>query len=147
MKFQIFAFFSSLFLFIVLNVAYTPVFAQDSAAAPEPSANSLDQPGFTFSLDSIVSDKIKGSQQTKWVRGGVNYFLERVITLMATLIGSVSLLMMMFGGFKMLTSVGNETEYKKGIDIIKSAAKGIAFALGAYILVTLVQILIRSIYA
>ena len=65
---------------------------------------------------------------------------------MAGVVGGLSILMMSIGGFMILSSAGDENMVNKGKGYIKYSLIGLTAALGAYILVTAVQILIKSIY-
>ncbi len=111
----------------------------------------IDSPDFMFSLSgsggghdtSIVHPDINPQN---WIRGGINYIFERVIGLMAAVIGGLSILVMSIGGFMILMSAGEEGQVTKGKGYIWGGLKGLVFTLGAYILVTAVQILIKSIY-
>ena len=98
---------------------------------------------FTFDLGAITNTNIK---KKNWVEQGVNYFFERIIAIMAAVAGSVAVLMMSIGGFRMIASAGDETAYKNGRSMIVRSAIGLVFVLGAYLLVVTVQLLIKSIY-
>lgn len=139
----------TLMLVILLGLHLVPsgfmvgdVFAQ---AAPLPG-ETLDDPTFMFDLSSITHEGIEGSVRQGWIRSGINYFLERIIGFLAAIIGSLSVLVLVIGGFLMLSSAGNETQYEKGKNLSKYALIGLVLTLSAYILVMLVQLLIRSIY-
>lgn len=106
----------------------------------------LDSEYFTFDVGVVTDDAITGSVTQRWIRGGANYFFGRVIGLMAGVIGGLSVLMMTYGGFLILTSAGSD-QYDKGVDYIKYSAIGLAVVLSAYIIVNAVQLLIQSIYA
>jgi hypothetical protein len=114
----------------------TRVFAADATQPGDISSQE-----YTFDLNPIAPP---GTQRASWLQKGANYFAERAITVMATLAGSFAVLLMVFGGFQMITSVGDEG-YEKGKKKILYAIIGLAAVLGAYILVTTVQILIKSI--
>lgn len=107
-----------------------------------PPASSLESAEFKFDLGGITNTSIKKSN---WMQKGINYFIERGITILATLAGSVAVLMMVWGGFQMITSAG-EDGYKHGVETIQRATLGLVFVLGAYLLVVTVQLLIKSIY-
>ncbi|MBN2096134.1 hypothetical protein JW752_01910, partial [Candidatus Peregrinibacteria bacterium] len=82
-----------------------------------------------------------------WIERGINYLFERGITIMAATAASAAVLMMSMGGFMMLASAGRQDMYDKGKSYIFKAIIGLAFVLGAYVLVTTVQLIIKSIYA
>ena len=127
---------------LLLSIGST-AFAQGN---PPPNEN-LDSPGFTFNVSSITFEGIDGSVRQQWIRGGVDYFFGRAVSLLASLIGTAAVLMMSVGGFLMLSSAGNESQYEKGKNFVKFSLIGLAVALSAYILVTLVQLLVVSLYA
>ena len=100
-----------------------------------------------FDLSAITHEGIEGSTRQSWIRRGINYFFERAIGFMAAIIGSLAVLMLSLGGFLMLSSGGDETNYEKGKNYAKFALIGLGVTLMAYVLVTLVQLLVTSIYA
>lgn len=114
-------------------------------AADTPQGESLDDPGFMFDLSVITHEDITGGEKQNWIRKGINYIFERVIGLLVASIGGFSILMMSYGGFLIITSAGGPL-YDKGKTIVKYSILGLTVALLAYILVTAVQILIKSIY-
>ena len=120
------------------------VYAQDPTQPPP--GESLESESFMFELGTITHEAIKGSTRQSWIREGINYFFERIIGFLAAIIGSLAVLMLMVGGFLMLSSAGDETRYEKGKNYAKYSLIGLTIALLAYVLVTLVQLLIRSIY-
>lgn len=130
-------------------IQYSDIQLVDTALA---QTGDLESPDFMFSLSgsggghdtSIVHPDINPQS---WIRGGINYIFERVIGLMAAVIGGLSVLVMSYGGFMILSSAGDENQVTKGKGYIKYALIGLTATLGAYILVTAVQILIKSIYA
>ncbi len=115
------------------------------AADTTPPGESLDQPSFMFDLSTITHEKITGSEKQNWIRQGINYIFSRIIGLLTASIGGFSILLMSYGGFLMITSAGGPL-YDKGKTIVKYAILGLTVALLSYILVTAVQILIKSIY-
>ncbi|MBU0577254.1 hypothetical protein KJ742_06960 [Patescibacteria group bacterium] len=106
----------------------------------------LSSGGFMFPLDVIIHEDIEGGSRQNWIRKGINYIFERVIGVMAGVIGGLAVLVMSIGGFMILISAGNENLYQKGTSYVKYSLIGLAITLGAYIIVTAVQILIKSIY-
>ena len=137
-------------LVLVISLLAMPtVFIAESPAvlaADPPSEGNIDAPSFMFDLSSITHTAIKGTTRQSWIRLGINYFFERAIGVMAAVIGSLAVLMMSVGGFLMLSSGGDETQYEKGKNYAKYSLIGLGVTLLAYVLVTLVQLLIKSIY-
>lgn len=68
----------------------------------------------------------------------VNLFIARVINFVLGLIGSVSLLMFVYGGLTWMTSAGSNEKIKKGRDIIVWSVIGLAIVFTAYIMVKFV---------
>lgn len=136
---------SILLLGLGLIAACILVFPEPTFAL-DPVGEHLDDPNFSFDLNSITDQGITGTVKQRWIRGGVNYFFGRVIGFLAGVIGGITVLMMSYGGFLILSSAGSEDQYQKGVDYIKFSALGLAAVLSAYILVNAVQLLIRSIY-
>lgn len=130
---------------VVFLVEVPSVYAEENPADPAPGED-IDSPTFMFDLSAITHEAIEGSTRQSWIRGGVNYFFERVIGFLATVIGSLAVLMLVVGGFLMLSSGGNETQYEKGKNYAKYALIGLGITLLAYVMVNLVQLLIKSIY-
>ena len=129
---------------LVLSLNMAPgAFAQSAIPSP---ATTLDSGNFMFDLTPITHEAIRTETRQGWIRRGVNYFFERIISFMAAVIGGLSVLILSIGGFLMLSSAGDETRYEKGKNYAKFAIIGLIVTLSAYILVTLVQLLIRSIY-
>ena len=115
--------------------------AQDTL--PEGDIGSQD---FMFNLNAVTHDDIESSAREGWIRRGINYFFEKAIGFMATVIGSLAVLTMAFGGLRIIMSGGDETAIGKGKQLVKYSLLGLGFVLMSYILVTLVQLLIVSIY-
>lgn len=134
---------------ILLAQAKPPASPPANPGTPStpPSDGSLDSTSFMFDLNAITHPAIKGSTRQSWIREGLNYFFARAISVMATVIGSLSVLMLSVGGFMMLASAGDETTYEKGKNYATYSLIGLGFTLLAYVLVSLVQLLITSIYA
>ena len=99
-----------------------------------------------FDLGTITPPGMESQERAGWISRGVNFIFERFITILAATVGSAAVLMMSVGGFMMLASAGRQDMYDKGKSYILKSVIGLAFVLGAYILVTTVQLIIKSIY-
>lgn len=138
-------------LIFALGLQLTPVFSFAPAVHAQqgqnpPPADNIDSGAFMFDLTNVTHQSIEGTVRQGWIRGGINYFFERIIGFLAAVIGSLAVLMLSVGGFMMLSSGGDETRYEKGKNYAKYSLIGLAVTLMAYVLVTLVQLLITSIY-
>jgi hypothetical protein len=124
-------------------------FADTPATAPStttPPSSDIKSSQFMFDVGAIQQVNIGSTTKQNWIRQGINFLFGRAISIMAGTIGSVAVLIMVLGGFMMITSAGDQTKYDKGKNYLIKAGKGIIFVLGAYILVTTVQLLIKSIF-
>jgi fumarate reductase subunit D len=68
----------------------------------------------------------------------VNALIARVINFVLSLVGSLSLLMFVYGGLTWMTSAGAADKVKKGREIIVWSIIGLAIVFSAYILVKFV---------
>jgi len=68
----------------------------------------------------------------------VNALIARIINFVLSLVGSVSLLMFVYGGLTWMTSAGKSDQVKKGKDIIVWSIIGLAIVFSSYILVKFV---------
>jgi len=144
--------FKNILIALVLVIALQAMPGVFSTSAPVAYAQDAMSDGdlgserFMFDLSAVTHEGIEGTTRQGWIRRGVNYFFERAIGFMATVIGSLAVLTMTFGGFRIITSGGDETAQGKGKQLIKYSLVGLGVTLMAYILVTLVQLLVVSIY-
>ncbi|MFH0854857.1 MAG: pilin [bacterium] len=65
----------------------------------------------------------------------VQYLIGRVIKVIMGLVGSIALLMFVYGGFLWMTAAGNDESVKKGKDILIWSVAGLAVIFASYILV------------
>ncbi len=62
--------------------------------------------------------------------------IARVIQAALSIVGSVALLMFVYGGFLWLTSAGNATAVEKGKNVLLWAVMGLVLIASSYVLVT-----------
>lgn len=60
-----------------------------------------------------------------------------IMNLILSLVGVISLLLFVYGGITFLTSAGNQTTVKKGMDIIKAAVIGIILVFSSVLIINL----------
>jgi len=130
---------------LLSSLSFNKAYAEESKSSNPSSipASDIKSSGFMFDLDAVTHKDIK---QQSWIRKGVNFIFERAITIMAATVGGAAVLMMSIGGFMMLASAGRQEMYDKGKSYVFKAVIGIVFVLGAYILVTTIQLLVKSIF-
>ncbi|MBI5412209.1 hypothetical protein HZA43_03465 [Candidatus Peregrinibacteria bacterium] len=126
----------SALLFVLILVVPAFSFAQDTVSP-------LNDSDFTFDLNAITHQKIK---QDRWIDQGVNYVIQRVITLTAQTIGVISILGFSAGGLLILMSAGSDELITKGKNLMKYSLLGLVFVLSAYLLVMTIQTLVTSIF-
>jgi len=64
--------------------------------------------------------------------------IKRFVNYVLALLAFIALIMLLYGGFSMITAAGDEAGYKKGFTILKNAALGIAFIAVAWLIVSLI---------
>lgn len=135
---------------VMANGAKTPASSSASQSGSKTSSGStvpgagVNNPDFQFDLRSITHEDINPQS---WIRKGVNFIFERAIAIMAATIGSAAVLMMVIGGFMMLASAGRQEWYDRGKAYVIKSMIGLVFVLGAYAIVTTVQLLVKSLFA
>ena len=136
---------------VALNLLVSGIcFSQNSYADTSPTsppASATQSPDFMFNLsDTVTPGGQKTVEGVGWMTKGFNFFFDRGIALMVGTIGGIAVLMIVIGGFRMIMAGAKEDEYTKGWAMVKNSLIGLAFVLSAYILVTSIQLLIKSIF-
>ena len=62
----------------------------------------------------------------------------KIINIALTLLGSIFLILIIYGGFKWMTAGGDTTKVEKAMDIIKNSLIGLVIVMAAYIITTFV---------
>jgi hypothetical protein len=106
----------------------------------------INDPNFTFDLTVLQNTSMKSNEKQNWMMKGINFLFERGISIMAGTIGTAAVLMMVIGGVRMMLAGAKEEEFNKGKSMMMRAGIGLVVVLSAYILVTTVQLLIKSIF-
>lgn len=106
----------------------------------------MDSSWYSFDLGIIAHNQLDEELIVTYRQKGFGYYIDRVIMIMASLIGTSAILVMIYGGFLILTSAGIQDQYDQGKNYIKYAAIGLLVGIGAYVLVTIVQIAVNTIF-
>ena len=99
--------------------------------------------GFTFDLNVITHEDVRSD---RWIDQGINYVINRVISIAAQTIGGIAVLAFALGAGMLLTSGGDDQKVEKGKGMMLAAIKGLVFVLAAYLLVVAIQTLVTSIF-
>lgn len=115
--------------------------AQDTPTDPcfkKPTTGARD---FTFNINCLSTEGQEQSYLKAANNGGnpLAAFIIQIINFIVLISGSVSFLLIVVGGFMILSSAGNETSLNKGKDIIKIAIIGLVLTLSSYFIVAFVQ--------
>jgi hypothetical protein len=84
---------------------------------------------YTAQAASTLSDPLNSG-------GSINIVLARLIQALLGLVGSLALLMFVWGGFQMLISRGEPDKVKKGKDTLTWATIGIVVIIMAFVIVS-----------
>ncbi|MGL5831217.1 MAG: hypothetical protein ACRCZE_03645 [Candidatus Altimarinota bacterium] len=123
---------SKIFLATFLGIFSLINFASAQSTAPR---------DFTFDVNTLSTKGQEQSYLDAAANGGnpLAAFIIQIINFIVLISGSVSFLLIVIGGFMILSSAGNETNLNKGKDIIKIAIIGLVLTLSSYFIVAFVQ--------
>lgn len=112
-----------------------PPVSNQSTAKPTDSV----QLGEIFSLSDTQSQtQFQNDAGDK----GAGVFVEKLIDLLVKLVGTVALIFLVIGGFRLVLAAGNDNEIQKAKDMLLYAVIGLVVSLAAFLLVKLVQSLL-----
>ncbi len=128
--------FKALFASIILSFLFIPILA----SAQTTTSNVIGQSNAQTASPTVISltNPLGSSIDTP------QKLLGKVINSVLGVVGSLALLMFVFGGLVWMTSAGNQEKVKKGRDIIVWSAIGLVIIFVAY---ALVRVLLLSITA
>ena len=89
---------------------------------------------FVFAADDKLTNPLCGGQANCTLPS----IIGRVIKNLMGLLGSIALVMFLYGGFLWLTAAGNETKVTKGKDTLIWAALGLVLIFASYSLVNFI---------
>lgn len=117
---------------------FTAVSLMSFASAQNPTSN----PSTTthwFGLNEGVSQGVEGIWGIGQDEGdGIITVIKQFINWALGLLALIALVMLLWWGYKMVASGGDEDAYKEGLKILKNAAIGIAFIATSWLLVSLI---------
>lgn len=84
----------------------------------------------TYNPDVPGSSELTGASLLDSVKTGINWLLG--------LLGLIALIVLLWGGFQMVTAAGDDNKYKEGFKILKQAGIGLLFIGLAWLFVSLI---------
>lgn len=69
----------------------------------------------------------------------ISQYLQNILTMAIPLIGILSFIMLLVGGFSILTSSGNSDNLKKGKSILGGAIGGLVLSILSYLVLVLIE--------
>jgi len=86
---------------------------------------------------SLVDTSNPGYATGNYSLNDVRDYAIYIMRLILSLVGTLSLLMFVYGGITFLTSAGNQATVKKGMDILKAAIIGIIITFSSVLIMNL----------
>jgi hypothetical protein len=93
--------------------------------------------GSCLAVSSLVDTSNSGYATGNYSLNDVRDYAIYIMRLILSLVGTVSLLMFVYGGITFLTSAGNQTTIKKGMEILKAAVIGIVLVFSSVLIINL----------
>jgi hypothetical protein len=106
------------------------IYAQTGNSTPAPSTTTQDSGSAVVSLANPLGSSAAASSP--------QVLIGRAISAILGLVGSLALLMFIYGGFLWMTSAGNEKNVSKGRDILMWSTIGLIVIFSSYALVKFV---------
>ena len=115
-----------------------------SAAGSSSSTSST--PPMGFDLNESYSSGISGIANTgqKWEDGLIKV-IKRAINWVLGILGLITFVLLLWGGFQMVTAAGDDKKFGAGQTILKQAGIGLLFIAGSWLMVSMIFWLISVI--
>jgi len=87
---------------------------------------------------------VAGADQ--WGQGneGFIWFVQSAVNWILALLGLITIIILIYGGFQMVTAAGDDNKYKKGFTIVKQAAIGLILIGVSALIVNLIFAFVNS---
>ena len=125
-------------LFVLAAALFVMPFAYASAQTGDNSANTGGTSGSAAGTVNLVNPLGGTNEKPQGTVQNPQVLISRVIDAMLGIVGSLALLMFVYGGFLWMTSAGNSKQVDKGKDILTWAALGLVLIFTSYGLVKFV---------
>ena len=91
----------------------------------------------TMAAGSLVDTSDPSYKDGSYTLDDIRSYAIYIIKLILSLVGTLSLVFFVYGGLTFLLSAGNQTQVKKGMDIIQAAVIGIVITFTSVLLINL----------
>ena len=101
--------------------------------------SSTNTPPMGFGLNESYSDGISGVANTgkKWEDGLIKV-IKRAINWVLGILGLITFVLLLWGGFQMVTAAGDDKKFGAGQTILKQAGIGLLFIAGSWLMVSMI---------
>lgn len=90
---------------------------------------------YCLAASSIVDTSNPGYAEGKYTLNNVRDYAVYLMQLILGLVGTLSLLMFVYGGLTFLLSAGNSNSVKKGMEILKAAVVGLILVFSSVLII------------
>lgn len=90
---------------------------------------------YCLAATSIVDTSNPGYSQGNYTLNNVRDYAVYIMQLILGLVGTLSLIMFVYGGVTFLLSAGNQNNVKKGMEIIKAAVIGLILVFSSVLII------------
>ncbi len=98
----------------------------------------------TFGINAEQTSELATAGTGTSQEGGLINVFKRAINWILSILSLITLAILLWGGFQMVTAAGDDGKYKKGFTILKQAAIGLAFIGLAWFIVSIIFWLIGN---
>ena len=109
------------------------------SAAGSNSSSSTSTPPMGFGLNESYSSGISGVANTghKWEDGLIKV-RKNAINWILGILGLITFILLLWGGFQMVTAAGDDKKFGAGQTILKQAGIGLLFIAGSWLMVSMI---------
>ncbi len=92
--------------------------------------------GGFFGQNTTVNPNLPGSETLQWE--GLLRVIQNAVNWILALLGFIALLVLLWGGFQMVTAAGEDSKYKNGFKILKQAGIGLILIGGSWFVISII---------
>lgn len=99
---------------------------------------SVEGEGLTINANAVKGIGVAGAKEGKDTEAGLIAVIKNFINWVLGILSLITLGLLLWGGFQMVTANGDDGKFKKGFTILKQAAGGLAFIAVSWFLVSII---------